>query len=222
MLGDLDGYATSHHEHHRHAGSERDPDLPNYLAYPVERESFRRKVVRDLTGQTGVRNLLGILRGQGSDIMMREGDAASRVREGLIANAILFAILVLAGIGWTYLLWVVAYVTTYPLYARIRQLAEHGSVEDLFDPDPRRHTRTTLASPLERLLLCPNHVNYHLEHHFMAGIPTYHLPRTHRLLADRGYFTGFPTSIAHGYRDVLRQAIRRSDPGGPGPARATA
>ena len=52
-LNDLNGYATGHLDHHRLAGTSEDPDLANYRAYPVDPESFRRKVIRDLSGQTG-------------------------------------------------------------------------------------------------------------------------------------------------------------------------
>jgi len=211
ILADAEAYAASHREHHRHAGSERDPDLPNYQAYPVSKASFVRKLKRDLSGRTGMRNLVGTLSGRSADLMMREGEKPGSRLQGLVANAVLFGVLALAGHPWLYLLWVLAYVTTYPLFARIRQVAEHGNVADLFDPDPLLHTRTTLASPLERLVLCPNHVNYHLEHHFVAGVPTYNLPRFHRLLVERGFYRGYEQSIAHGYRDVVRRAVPELD-----------
>ncbi len=211
ILADGDAYAASHREHHRHAGSEQDPDLPNYQAYPVTKASFARKMKRDLSGRTGMRNLIGTLSGKRADLMMREGEKPASRLNGIIANAVLFGVLAAFGHPWLYLLWVIAYVTTYPLFARIRQVAEHGNVADLFDPDPRRHTRTTLANPLERLVLCPNHVNYHLEHHFVAGVPTYNLPRFHRLLVERGYYRGYEDSIAHGYWDVVRRAVPELD-----------
>ena len=62
-LNDLTAYATGHLDHHRLTGTPEDPDLPNYQAYPVDGKSFRRKVVRDLTGQTGFKLIAGILRG---------------------------------------------------------------------------------------------------------------------------------------------------------------
>ncbi len=211
ILADAEAYAASHREHHRYAGSEQDPDLPNYRAYPVSKASFARKLKRDLTGRTGMRNLVGTLSGRSADLMMREGEKpVSRVK-GLVANGVLFAVLAISGHAWLYLLWVIAYVTTYPLFARIRQVAEHGNVTDLFDPDPRLHTCTTLANPLERLVLCPNHVNYHLEHHFVAGVPAYNLERFHRLLVERGFYRGYEASIAHGYWAVARRAVPELD-----------
>ena len=43
-----------------------------------------------------------------------------------------------------------------------------------------------LARRLERLLVAPNYVNYHLEHHLVMTVPHYHLPRMHRMLRERG------------------------------------
>ena len=62
-LNDVNAYATGHLDHHRLAGTAKDPDLPNYRAYPVDRQSFRRKVVRDLTGQTGAKLVTAIVHG---------------------------------------------------------------------------------------------------------------------------------------------------------------
>jgi fatty acid desaturase len=74
-------------------------------------------------------------------------------------------------------------------------------------PDPTdemRNTRTTLASWWERLLLAPNRVNFHLEHHLLMTVPFYNLPRLHRLLRDRGALYG--ALIEHGYLGLLRRA----------------
>ena len=53
-----DAYMREHLVHHQAAGTERDPDLANYADYPISKERFKRKLKRDLTGQTGIRNLL--------------------------------------------------------------------------------------------------------------------------------------------------------------------
>jgi hypothetical protein len=50
---------------------------------------------------------------------------------------------------------------------RIRNIAEHAVVPDA--NDPLRNTRTTRANFLERLFIAPYYVNYHLEHHLLAG-----------------------------------------------------
>src|SRR6056297_2802126 len=63
VLNDQPTYARGHLQHHRKAGTEEDPHLPNYRAYPVSRESFRRKMLRDLTGRTGIKLAAYVLRG---------------------------------------------------------------------------------------------------------------------------------------------------------------
>jgi fatty acid desaturase len=211
ILGDVEAYGASHREHHRLAGTDRDPDLPNYRAYPIDAASFRRKLWRDATGQTGFRLLAGLLRGGGNRIMMRDGEDRGTLGRGLLANALLFAALALAGVPELYLLWIAAYLTSYPLVARIRQVAEHGAVRDLYREDPRLNTRTTLPRWYERILLCPNYVNYHLEHHLLASVPAHRLPALHRLLRSRGFYDDHADALAQGYWDVIRRAVPELD-----------
>jgi len=89
---------------------------------------------------------------------------------------------------------------------RLRSIAEHGMVPD--PADPLRNTRTTLARWWERLLLAPNRVNYHLEHHLVMAVPHYNLPRMHRLLRARGVLRD--ACVTRGYLDVLRLASARA------------
>jgi fatty acid desaturase len=207
VLGDVGAYGASHREHHRHAGTESDPDLPNYRAYPVSKASFMRKLKRDVTGKTGLALLGYLFGGQGRNLMLREGESTDSTRQGLLVNLLMFGIMLAAGVGVLYLLWVIAYLTAYPLIARIRQVAEHGNVPNLYDPDPRMNTRTTYANLLERMIFCPNGVNYHLEHHLLASVPAHKLSQLHRLLLQRGFYQGYEDALASSYRDVIRRAV---------------
>ncbi len=217
ILGDCEAYGASHREHHRTAGTDRDPDLPNYRAYPVSRASFMRKVGRDLSGRTGFKLLYGLMTGGGRSIMMREGEASGAVGRGLLVNLLMLLLLLALDCGELYLLWAAAYLTTYPLIARIRQVAEHGNVPDLYHPDPRLNTRTTLPNWLERVLVCPNHVNYHVEHHLLASVPGYRLKQLHATLVQRGFYDGYEDTLTRGYWEVLKRAVPELDPGRPLP-----
>ena len=73
---------------------------------------------------------------------------------------------------------------------------------------PLRNTRTTLANWWERLLIAPNRVNFHLEHHLLMTVPLYHLPKMHELLKERGVLAG--ANIATGYAQVLREATSKA------------
>ncbi len=203
-FNNVDAYMRGHLQHHRLAGTKEDPDLQNYQDYPISAERLRRKIKRDITGQTGWRSLKGIGRGITNLSNLPVENRAALLR-GIAANGLLLSLLILAGHGWLYLMWVAAYLFANPLISRIRQIAEHGAVPDLYDLDPRKNTRTIPANPFWRLVLCPHFVNYHLEHHMMASVPNYNLKKLHRLLKTKGYYQGvdFPGD----YFDLLSRVL---------------
>ncbi len=205
VMNDQPSYARGHLEHHRKAGTSEDPDLSNYGAYPVPRASFRRKVIRDLTGQTGFKLISYIVRGA-SGILTPEsrGSAAPFVKE-ILVQAVILAVLAACGIAWAYVVWAVAYMTTFMLVIRIRQVAEHAAVPDLMDLDPRKNTRTVDAPWWQRIIFAPCGVNFHMEHHLLASVPCYRLRELRALLRSRGALDGVPEF--RGYGAVLRHAV---------------
>lgn len=215
IWADVLPYRGYHLVHHAKTGTEADPDLSLTRPFPITRESFRRKVWRDLSGQTGWKQAVATLR-RDLGLGRRATQRSQGLRPGekpdvgwhkllppLVANGTIFGILALFGHPALYLLWVVAWLTTYRLALRIRSIAEHalaGPAED-----PLRNTRTTLVSGWERLLLAPNYVNYHLEHHLVMTVPHYRLPRMHALLREKGLLEHALVTEG-GYREVLRRA----------------
>jgi fatty acid desaturase len=203
VMNDQPSYARGHLEHHRKAGSHDDPDLANYQAYPVPRASFRRKVIRDLTGQTGFKLLSYIVRGASGVISNEKRESALPFVQQLFVQLVLFLILAACGIAWTFLLWVVAYMTVFMFIIRVRQIAEHAAVPDLFDPDARRNTRTVDAPWWQRAVFAPCGVNFHMEHHFMASVPCYKLQalrqhlRRHHALDQVPEFRGYGQLLRH-------------------------
>ncbi len=194
-------YRDYHLQHHRFAGTEQDPDLGIALAYPADRASMKRKFSRDLSGRTGIRDTWRQLRRL----------TPRRNAPFLVTHAVMITLLTLAGAPWAYALWWGAYLFVYPALTRLRFMGEHGVAKDRLAADPRDNTCTTLVSWWERALVAPNRVNYHVEHHLLAGVPLYNLPRFHRLLARRGYFHG-RACLSHGYRHVLKRATRPAAP----------
>lgn len=208
VFADMPSYARGHLQHHKLAGTDQDPDLPNYQNYPVKKQSFKRKVIRDLTGQTGWKLLKFVLK---SAAHIFSGDKAKRdyakpfVQE-LMAQVALAVVLGVLFAPWAYLLWLGSFLTIYMLIARIRQLAEHACMPDLFDLDPRMNTRTTIVPWWEKILFAPGNVNYHLEHHMMASVPCYRLPELHRTMKEKGAYDD--TRIYHGYGEVMADMIK--------------
>ena len=202
-FNNMKSYSRGHLKHHQLAGTREDPDLPNYQDYPISRERLRRKVWRDLSGQTGWKQTQGLFKGLVTLGQQRPEQRHALVR-GLIFNLAMLALFIAVGAPWLYLVWWVALLTSNRLVSRLRQMAEHAAVPDLYDADPRRNTRTINANWFDRLVFCPLGVSYHLEHHMMASVPIYNLPKLHRLLKARGFYdeVQFPAS----YVDMLRLA----------------
>lgn len=105
--------------------------------------------------------------------------------------------------GWVpFLLWIVALATTFQLFLRVRNIAEHACTTTGSD-DPFTHARTTYANWLERTTVAPYWVNFHSEHHLFMGVPCYHLPRAHVLLGKGNYHQRM--TIEPDYLSVLRR-----------------
>ena len=212
ILSDMAAYRPYHILHHRRTQEEDDPDRPLSAPFPVTRQSLRRKIVRDLTGRTGLRlrmlQLREALGPPGAGAASR-GAYFFRMLGG--ALAVNLALLVgLAALGRAYLfplLWLVPMLTWYQLIVRVRNIAEHAMVPD--DADPLRNTRTTHAGLLARLFFAPYWVNYHLEHHLFLFVPCFRLREAHRLLRQKGYAPKM--ELQPSYRAVLRLAASATE-----------
>jgi fatty acid desaturase len=204
-LGDLHSYARGHRAHHRLAGTSDDPDLPNYQSYPVPGTSLRRKLWRDLSGQTGIKLLAALASGSASGLSRETHGSRALLVKQLVVQAMLAGLLLAMGIGWTWFLWIFTFLTSYMWVVRLRQIGEHAVVTDLYDTDVRKNTRTVEAPWWQRFLVAPNNVNYHMEHHFMAAVPCYRLPLLRKILKERGFLDEVPRTTS--YIQILRQAV---------------
>jgi len=210
VWNDVHPYRKYHLQHHAKTWTSEDPDLELATPFPISRASLKRKVWRDLSGQTGWKRFLAILNrdlGRSRGRVRRDFGAGLQALHGLvITNAVLLGLLTLFGHPALYLLWVVAWFTTYSLVMRIRSIAEHAMVPDI--TAELRNTRTTLARWWERLLIAPNRVNFHLEHHLLMTVPHYNLPRLHRMLRSRDVLAD--ACVADGYWSVLSLAASKA------------
>lgn len=196
-FNDFDSYRDGHLKHHKYAGTDQDPDIPFVQGYPTSSASMRRKFIRDFTGQTGFKDLKYLVR----------ASTISKRLPLILSHAAMIAVLASVGAPWAYVLWWVGFIFVYPGLMRIRIMGEHGAVAALIHSDPRKNTRTTLANPIERLLISPNYVNYHCEHHTLANIPGYRLPKFHKLLKSKGFYEDHPYALEKGYWNVVKNCI---------------
>lgn len=206
----LTSYRPYHLKHHRFAQQAEDPDLVLSAPFPVTPASMRRKIIRDLTGQTFLKQRIGRFLRQGRvDEDMPEGAVvtARSVAPFLSVNALLLLLAILGGAWWSYfVLWLLPMATWFPLVTRLRNIAEHAVTPD--PADPMRHARTTRASLIERALIAPYWVNYHCEHHMFMYLPCWSLPAAHRLLDRKGVTARM--EVKTGYWTVLKAAASKA------------
>ena len=235
---DLIAYRTYHLQHHKFTQQVEDPDLSLSKPFPTTRASLRRKMQRDLTGQTffkqraaqfgfAIVGLKAMLRGErpengrastkaGTPFNKQSDDGvtsptvdvagAMAVTRSVGRFLLVQAVLLTASLilfGWTpYLLWLAGLATTFQLYLRVRNIAEHACTSTGSD-DPFTHARTTHAGWIARATVAPYWVNYHAEHHLFMGVPCYRLPAVHAALGRAGGHQAM--TIAPNYVAVLRQ-----------------
>jgi len=198
----IDLYRRGHMNHHRDEFGPNEPDIPLYRGYPITRDSLRRKLVRDATGQTGFKLLKGLLRGVNSDDAAVRGQARAIVAMQLLLIAIGFAV----GHPWLWLLlWLLPHLTVWRVINRLRSIGEHGGMQRSTD---RRNTTHTVRQTLPaRFVMVPYRIGWHLAHHVDSGIPMHNLPRYHRALVESGYVT--PALEYRNYTELWRKLSSR-------------
>ncbi|MGN5762845.1 fatty acid desaturase family protein [Acinetobacter calcoaceticus] len=222
IWNDLHKYRAHHMRHHSKTSTVDDPDLSLVTGFPTSKKSLMRKFMRDLTGVTGFKFAVGRVL---MDIEKMEWTVSNDRRwisqEGkhwtdypkaflknsggaIATNAALFSALWAAGHPKLYALWIVAYLTPFPLFLRVRSMAEHAGMET--SHSALTNTRTTKAGYLARALVAPINVNYHKEHHLMAAVPYSKLPKMHQMLRERGHVAEPPS-----YWQVLNQLSSQAD-----------
>lgn len=225
ILQSMPGYRAYHMAHHRLAGTEADPDRIMTKDYPVSPASLRRKLWRDISGQTGLKSIVGLigmyagywkyqLTGKVERLMPAPQGARGYANtfianNGHIAIAwqiAIWGVLYALGNGWLYGLWAIAFIFVLPTSMRIRQIADHAVVADPLSTNPLLHARTTSANWLEKLVFAPHYEHYHLEHHFMPTAPCWQLPKLHAQLKAAGVIPA--QNQATSLFAVLRRATR--------------
>lgn len=174
----------NHLAHHRHLGSEDDPDR---FKHGCANKADRLALVAFLTGLTSVFRAayhVFVLRGAASK-SERESQTPG-AREQYTARDLLillgWQVALIGGLSWAFgwwgwpVMWLVpVYVFTY-LADLFRSFVEHSHPEA--DALADHHRLITFESnPVERWFVAPMNMNYHVAHHLWVGIPYYNLPR---------------------------------------------
>jgi fatty acid desaturase len=179
----FDAYRRSHFAHHKDELGPNEPDLNLYQGYPVTRASWRRKLRRDALGNSGWKNLKGLL---GAFRSTSSRPIALRI----VATQIVLAVLLGVTLGrwWLWpLFWFAPWMTVWRVLNRLRAVAEHGGMER--SADRRRTTHVVDQHWAARFWIVPFNTGWHLAHHADMGVPFQHLPALHDELVAAGWVT---------------------------------
>jgi len=177
-----DLYRRGHMAHHKDEFGPNEPDMNLYNGYPITQASMRRKLNRDLFGNSGWKNLKSLLRG-----LKFEGSREHAWRI-VLSQVVLLAVFTIAGWPLLYfLLWFAPWMTEWRVINRLRSIAEHGGMQR--SDDRRLTTHTVKQSRLAGFVMVPYNIGYHLSHHVDMGVGWRKLPQLHEELVAAGYVT---------------------------------
>lgn len=202
---DLSSYRKYHLKHHLFTQQDKDPDLGLSSAFPITKWSLVRKVLRDLSGLTGLKLRIGqlytSLRKPPEDEAHEQAFNVGSIISTYAANFILFLVCYLAGYWWIYFaLWLFPLLSGFQLVLRIRNIAEHAMTSK--NDNPLTHARTTRANFIARVFVAPYWVNYHVEHHAYMYVPCWQLKGLHKAMLRNGHEKNM--EIKDSYLDVIR------------------
>ena len=210
LMARTDAYRRYHLVHHTRTQQDDDPDFILSKPFPITRKSLRRKIIRDLTGQTGYQQrkaqIINALGKKELGFFGRVKHFNQKLGAAIVTNLVILSICS-ALFHWSYYLmfWLLPFLTWHMAITRLRNIAEHAIVPD--NNDAFRSSRTTKTSWLDRLVIAPYWVNYHVEHHLIMHVPCYRLPLFHKYLKQQGLQGRMET--AESYWEVLRRATSR-------------
>jgi fatty acid desaturase len=210
IFSSIEQYRKNHLAHHQHLNTEDDPDWAAKLGkraftFPKTKAEFIWTVLSYLTLVQGFLDALWFLKRFGANSEEAPGKKEGTPKLRLAFYLLLFTLISVQG-WWGYYLafWVVPYLSTFFMYQYIRSVAEHFG--ELAYDHLLSSTRSVKANWLEKLLLAPHNVGYHLEHHLYPAVPYYHLPALHRLLMEEEEY-GSKAHITQGYCKGLLQEL---------------
>ncbi|HSJ02993.1 MAG TPA: fatty acid desaturase, partial [Verrucomicrobium sp.] len=180
------GYRTWHFDHHRHLGTDHDPELDSYRSdSPYDKPVTWRRVWRyfatDLLG-LGVYDLFKFLKA------IFPYKQPWRILGPVGLYAAFFAVCYFSNSLWVFYLWVWSIITGFWAVFRIRTWTEHVGVEPQgketshrFSPGWDPHSPGVLG----KFLFFPHNTYCHYEHHKYPQVPYYHLPALRKLEESR-------------------------------------
>jgi fatty acid desaturase len=166
----LSGYKKFHFQHHRHLGSEKDPELQHKAwsqsewSLPVKKTFWMRQLLKDLCGLSALEMV--------KLIKLTLPERKSNLFFLLCCNFSAQLLLLYFGF-WPYLLlWHISILTSFWAMFRLRIWIEHMGTNE---------THRVHIPLLSRIVFAPVGYMYHWEHHHYMKVPFYRMSQIRKL-----------------------------------------
>lgn len=214
LLMSIDLYRANHMQHHRYTNTVRDYDYrvqrkdPDQH-FPKSPGAMAWLLVRSVTGLNFYRVARAGRVWAPFANFHNPGRFGFDYRLTLRLRYVAWAVLVYGLILWSPLRWQILGLFMIPqfiwanVFNRIRAIAEHNGVADERELNG---TRTVIPTLLDRFLIAPFNVSYHLEHHLFPSVPWPNLRRLHmHLMTDPAYAA--EAHVTRGYWGVIKELM---------------
>ena len=203
-------YRFNHMKHHRYLNSDFDPDWVritqellhiNDWKFPKKTKSLASLLFKDFFAI----NTITLIATMASLSKNKAKDSAKVYTSFRIVYYVIAVSMITSLHVWHlfFIYWIIPMLTWLALAFRIRSIAEHCAVKNTH---PLSMTRTTYANMIERVLIAPFNVGYHLDHHIYPSIPFYNLKKLHsELLKNKVYEKN--AHVTKTYMGVLKECV---------------
>ncbi|SMF73155.1 fatty acid desaturase family protein [Pseudobacteriovorax antillogorgiicola] len=174
-----ESYRNHHRSHHQFLNTDRDPDWVRKIArsewqFPQTTLNFSKNLGKYILGYGFVEVCFFIL---GLNKVSKPYRTAKIAFAAAYYTSALAMLLYFDLFFEFTIFWLIPYAYLLPLLNRVRSIAEHFGLgqNSIFT-----QSRTIIPPRLEAFFFAPHHVNYHLDHHLVAAVPFYNLPKLHQ------------------------------------------
>lgn len=184
----IEKYRINHLAHHKHLNTEEDPDWVSKLPkkefqFPKTKQEFILGILSYFLLIQGIKDAVWFVTRFNVFGANKNPTKKSSQLSQLLFYGLLITVLSVFSL-WTFFLlfWIIPYFTTFLMFQYIRSVSEHFG--DLEYDHLLSSSRTVKTNAIERFLIAPHNVGYHIEHHLYPGVPYYNLPKLHQLLLE--------------------------------------
>lgn len=163
----LEGYRAFHLRHHKHLGTEQDPEI-GFVAYEVP-TTQRQIAVRALLDLFGLGAAFST-----SFIAKVRAERLAHALAPIVWLVAMTAVCYATGQLWIAGMWFAAQLTSFSMAFRLRTGLEHHGL--------RHGTHRFEPTLLSRYVYLPHNTHCHYEHHRYASVPCYNLPSLRKLI----------------------------------------